>query len=254
MVWVILGPLSLYIAQDVALDVSQKFTAVAIPALFGALLRIPLGVLSDHIGPKHTGLLAQLVVMATLAYGWLVGLHSILALEVFGVLLGMAGGLKLLDLGVARLPGIETAPEEYIPGTPSYLAPEMFDGNADDERTDVYALGVTLYRMFSGHYPYGETEAFARPRFGRRQPLAHYRPDLPAWVDAVLDRATAVQADERYAHVADLVSDLEAGLSGAGGTTSSPCQPLYARNPLRFWQSLSLLLLIALLISLALRG
>lgn len=167
------------------------------------------------------------------------------------VLLLKAGGLKLLDLGVARLPGIETAPDEDIPGTPSYLAPEMFDGNAGDERTDVYALGVTLYRMFSGHYPYGETEAFARPRFGRRQPLAHYRPDLPAWLDAVLARATAVQADERYAHVADLVSELEAGFAGAGGTAPQRRQPLYARNPLRFWQGLSLLLLIALLISLA---
>lgn len=170
------------------------------------------------------------------------------------VLLLKAGGLRLLDLGVARLPGIETAPDEDIPGTPSYLAPEMFDGNAGDERTDVYALGVTLYRMFSGHYPYGETEAFARPRFGRRQPLAHYRPDLPAWLDAVLARATAVQADDRYAHVADLVSDLEAGFAGAAGTAPQRRQPLYARNPLRFWQGLSLLLLIALLISLARGG
>ena len=91
MVWVVLGPLSLYIAKDVALDVSQKFTVVAVPVLFGALLRIPLGMLADHVGPKRTGLLAQLVVMATLAYGWLVGLHSIRQLEAFGVLLGMAG-------------------------------------------------------------------------------------------------------------------------------------------------------------------
>ena len=92
------------------------------------------------------------------------------------VLLLAGGGLRLLDLGVARLPGLESTPDEDIPGTPSYLAPELFEGNAGDERTDVYALGVTLYRMFSGHYPYGETEAFARPRFARRQPLAHYRP------------------------------------------------------------------------------
>jgi serine/threonine protein phosphatase PrpC len=167
------------------------------------------------------------------------------------VLLLPDGGLRLLDLGVARLPGVQTAPNEDIPGTPSYLAPEMFDGNAGDERTDVYALGVTLYRMFTAHYPYGEAEAFMRPRFTRRQPLAHYRPDLPAWLDAVLARATAVQADERHAHVADLVSDLEHGLSGAAGLAVTPRQPLYARNPLRFWQGLSLLLLIALLVTLA---
>ena len=167
------------------------------------------------------------------------------------VLLLAGGGLKLLDLGVARLPGLESTPDEDIPGTPSYLAPELFEGNAGDERTDVYALGVTLYRMFSGHYPYGETEAFARPRFARRQPLAHYRPQLPAWLDSVLARATAVQAADRYAHVADVVADLEHGLSGGAGTAPQRPQPLYARNPLRFWQGLCALLAIALLIVLA---
>jgi len=167
------------------------------------------------------------------------------------VLLLTGGGLRLLDLGVARLPGLEIAPDEDIPGTPSYLAPELFEGNAGDERTDVYALGVTLYRMFSGHYPYGETEAFARPRFARRQPLAQHRPDLPAWLDSVLTRATAVQAADRYAHVADLVADLEHGLSGAAGTAPQRRQPLYARNPLRFWQGLCLLLAITLLVLLA---
>ena len=167
------------------------------------------------------------------------------------VLLLREGPLKLLDLGVARLPGVDALPDEDIPGTPSYLAPEMFDGNAGDEATDVYALGVTLYRMFTAQYPYGESEAFARPRFGRRQPLAQHRPDLPAWLDAVLARATAVQADERYAHVADLVADLEHGLSGAAGGAPGARQPLYSRDPLRFWQGLSLVLLIALLVVLA---
>lgn len=167
------------------------------------------------------------------------------------VLLLAGGGLRLLDLGVARLPGLQSTPDEDIPGTPSYLAPELFEGNAGDERTDVYALGVTLYRMFSGHYPYGETEAFARPRFARRQPLAYYRPDLPAWLDAVLTRATAVQAGDRHAHVADLVSDLEHGLSGAAGTAPQRRRPLYARNPLRFWQGLCLLLAVTLLVVLA---
>lgn len=158
------------------------------------------------------------------------------------------GALKLLDLGVARLPGVDALPDEDIPGTPGYLAPEMFEGNAGDEATDVYALGVTLYRLFTGHYPYGESEAFSRPRFGRRQPLAHYRPDLPAWLDAVLARATAVQAAERYAHVADLVADLEHGLSRGAGSSAVPRQPLYSRDPLRFWQGVSLVLLIVLLV------
>ncbi|MDD3651862.1 hypothetical protein [Immundisolibacter sp.] len=70
----------------------------------------------------------------------------------------------------------------------------------------------------------------------------------------MLARAAAVQADDRYAHAADLVSDLEAGFVGAAGTAPQRRQPPYGRNPLRFWQGLSLLLPIALLILLACGG
>jgi NNP family nitrate/nitrite transporter-like MFS transporter len=91
MVWVVLGPLSLYLSQDLGLTVGEKFHLVAIPILAGAMLRIPLGMLADHIGPKLTGQLGQLVVIAGLAYAWLFGLHSKLEVELLGVILGVAG-------------------------------------------------------------------------------------------------------------------------------------------------------------------
>lgn len=91
MVWVVLGPLSLYITQELNLPIAEKFGLVAIPILFGAILRIPLGILADHLGPKRTGELAQLVVMVGLAYAWLFGLHSKLEVEILGVILGIAG-------------------------------------------------------------------------------------------------------------------------------------------------------------------
>jgi NNP family nitrate/nitrite transporter-like MFS transporter len=91
MVWVVLGPLSLYLTQELNLPIAEKFGLVAIPILFGAILRIPLGMLADHLGPKRTGELAQLVVMAGLAYAWLFGLQSKLEVEILGVILGIAG-------------------------------------------------------------------------------------------------------------------------------------------------------------------
>jgi len=91
MVWVMLGPLSLYITKDLGIPVSEKFTLVAIPILSGAILRILIGFLADFLGPKSTGLLAQVVVMIGLGYVAVFGLHSKLEVEALGVLLGVGG-------------------------------------------------------------------------------------------------------------------------------------------------------------------
>src|SRR4030067_324617 len=76
MVWVVLGPLSLYLSQDLGLSIEEKFSIVAIPILAGALLRVPLGMLADHIGPKLTGSIAQIIVILGMTYAWIFGLHS----------------------------------------------------------------------------------------------------------------------------------------------------------------------------------
>jgi NNP family nitrate/nitrite transporter-like MFS transporter len=91
MVWVMLGPLSLYITKDLGLAVEEKFTIVAIPILAGAFFRPLLGSLADHMGPKLTGILAQVLVMLGLGYVFLFGLHSKLEVELLGALLGVAG-------------------------------------------------------------------------------------------------------------------------------------------------------------------
>ncbi len=91
MVWVVLGPLSLYLTQDLGLSIEEKFGIVAVPILAGALLRVPMGMLADHIGPKRAGQLGQIIVMVGLSYAWIFGLHSKLEVELLGVLLGFAG-------------------------------------------------------------------------------------------------------------------------------------------------------------------
>ncbi len=91
MAWVVLGPLMLYLGQELGLSVEDKFTLVAIPILAGALLRVPMGMLADHLGPKRTGQFGQLVVITGLAYAWLFGLGTKLEVEVLGTVLGVAG-------------------------------------------------------------------------------------------------------------------------------------------------------------------
>ncbi len=163
------------------------------------------------------------------------------------VILTTEGGLKLVDLGVARLPRVDEFAANEIPGTPSYLAPEMFGGNQGDQATDQFALGVTLWRIFAGRYPYGEAEAFSRPRFGQLQAPSSTRPDLPAWLDATLMRAVAIDADYRFGDVIELIRALEGGASVARNPLRAI--PLIERNPVRFWQVIALLLVIALVIA-----
>jgi serine/threonine protein phosphatase PrpC len=167
------------------------------------------------------------------------------------VVLESNGGLKLIDLGVARLRQFEEPESFETPGTRSYMAPELFAGAAAQESSDIFALGVTLYRMFSGGaYPYGEIEPFAQPRFGRPTPLVKYRPDLPAWLDHCLARAFAVDSRERYVDAVEFAFELENGSMRA--VPQSVARPsLYERNPVRFWQIVSIVLFIALLIALA---
>jgi serine/threonine protein phosphatase PrpC len=167
------------------------------------------------------------------------------------VILQPGGGLKLIDLGVARLPQLEDTELANSPGTPSYMAPELFTGSSASEETDLYALGVTLYRMFAGGaYPYGEIAPFSQPRFTRVTPLARHRPDLPAWLDHILARAVAVDPKVRFADVIEFAFELEHG-SLRARPMSVTRTPFYERNPTRFWQLVSAALLVALLVSLA---
>ncbi len=170
------------------------------------------------------------------------------------VILESNGGLKLIDLGVARLRRFEEPDSLEVPGTRSYMAPELFAGSRAEESSDIFALGVTVYRMFSGGaYPYGEVEPFAQPKFGRATPLSKHRPDLPAWLDHCLARAFALDPRGRHGDAVEFAFELEHASMRAVPQPLARLS-LYERSPVRFWQIISALLLIALLVALAWRG
>ena len=155
-------------------------------------------------------------------------------------------GVKLIDFGVARLGQSPDALGIAEPGTPSFMAPELFDGKPADATTDQFALGVTVYRLFTGQFPYGEIEPFTHPRFGISAPLASRRPDLPAWLDKTIGRAIAVNPKDRYEDVLEFMFELEHGAYRASPIQVQP-KPLYHRNPLLFWKIVAGLLALALL-------
>jgi len=165
------------------------------------------------------------------------------------VILEREASLKLIDFGVVRIPGMEDSQPQDIPGTPAYMAPEMFDGEAGNEATDIYALGVTMFRAFTGEYPYGNLDATSPPRRERPTPLSALRPDLPAWLQAALGRAVARDPGERFRDMAEFAVEMEAGPARAPLEVHRP-RTLLERNPVLFWQAVAALLACALAISL----
>ncbi len=101
MVWVILGPLGVQIARDLGLTHAQKGMMVATPVLAGAILRLFMGVLVDHLKPKLAGAIGQVIVLATLFCAWYFGIHSYAQTLILGIFLGVAGASFAVALPLA---------------------------------------------------------------------------------------------------------------------------------------------------------
>ncbi|MBK5299636.1 MULTISPECIES: bifunctional protein-serine/threonine kinase/phosphatase [Gammaproteobacteria] len=161
------------------------------------------------------------------------------------LLLGDDGELRLLDFGLAYCPGLSEDQACALPGTPSYIAPEAFRGDAPTPQQDLYAVGVTLYYLLTGHYPYGEIEAFQRPRFGVPVSASRYRPDLPEWIAQSLERAVAAAPDQRFETAEEWLLLLE---QGERRSLSVRPRPLLEREPLKVWRTLALVSLLVNLV------
>jgi serine/threonine protein phosphatase PrpC len=168
------------------------------------------------------------------------------------VILEGDGSLKLIDLGVVRVPGLEDAPPEGIPGTRAYMAPEMLAGEPGNEATDIYALGVTLFRAFTGEFPYGNADPTSPPARTRPRELSALRPDLPTWLQDALARAFALDPTQRFRDMSEFALEVESGPARAPLAVRRPLT-LYERAPLRFWKCIAALLALALVASLVWR-
>ncbi|MDT7836008.1 bifunctional protein-serine/threonine kinase/phosphatase [Aquabacterium sp. OR-4] len=146
------------------------------------------------------------------------------------------GRWRLLDLGAA-LSGREPASQrELRAGTPSYMNPEQWEGAPADARSDLYALGVSLYQWLTGSLPYGEIEPYQLARY-RRDPVAptRLRPDLPVWLERVVMRAIAREPRERFETSEELLLALERG--AARPLPALRATPLARRNRDALWKA-----------------
>jgi serine/threonine protein phosphatase PrpC len=157
------------------------------------------------------------------------------------LLLGDDGELRVLDFGLAYCPGLSLDRAHVVPGTPSFIAPEAFNGDLPTPQQDLYSVGVTLYYLLTGHYPYGEIEAFQRPKFTHPVSASRYRPDLPDWLPISLERAVAAQPLNRYETAEEWLIVLE---HADRQELSIRPRPFLEREPLQVWRTLGLVSLL----------
>ncbi len=120
-------------------------------------------------------------------------------------------------------------------GTASYLAPERFKGAPISERTEIFAIGVTLFEGLTQAFPYGEIERFQTPRFHSPKRPGALNPNLPPWLEAVLLRATSTEPERRYQNYSEFLFDLEHPNRVAPFRAEN--LPLLERDPLRVYKT-----------------
>jgi serine/threonine protein phosphatase PrpC len=203
---------------------------------------------------QHRPGVAQAIAMATQAAKALGHLHrqGVIHRDVKPANLhqGDDGVLRLLDLGVA-LSGREPESARTLhAGTPSFINPEQWGfrlrgGGVDtdappepaDARSDLFALGVTLYQLLTGKLPYGEVLPYQAGRY-YREPVApsRHNPEVPIWLDHIVLKAVNRDQKQRFETAEELLLALERGASRP--LTAPPATPLIQRDPTMVWKLL----------------
>jgi eukaryotic-like serine/threonine-protein kinase len=134
------------------------------------------------------------------------------------VLIDLDGAAKVTDFGIARSREIddELTQTGTLLGTGDYIAPEQASGEAVDERSDQYSLGVLLYELLVGEVPYPAPNVMSSAMRHLRDPVPSVctaRPDVPPRVDAIVARAMAKRPDDRFPSMEAMTAALEAALA-----------------------------------------
>jgi hypothetical protein len=160
------------------------------------------------------------------------------------IMLPDAGGVKLVDFGIARVEA-DDAPTRVtvtgtgmLVGTPAYMTPEQLQGGRVDQRSDLFALGVVLYEAATGQHPFaGRTRATTMLNILQLEPppLASRRALAFGPLEPIVARCLRKNPDLRYPSATDLIADLQRA-AGTLTTGSTGGVPVAASDPSWWWR------------------
>jgi len=164
------------------------------------------------------------------------------------------GRIKLIDFGSSQTGSVDSISTETTHlglGTLNYSAPELFYGQRNNHKSELFSLAVLTYQLLTNRSPYKElnqiNEAPKKYHLWRYRPITTYRKDLPRYVDVVLAKALSANPSQRYEHYSEFITALNTSHSPLAQQANLP---LLERDPVKFWQGVSGVLLLLLFISL----
>lgn len=173
------------------------------------------------------------------------------------IMIDTSNTVKIIDFGSTFIAGIEemreSSSEQWNLGTAAFMAPEYFLGELGTKQSDIYSLACTMYFMLTGRFPYGSAVAKTQTRAGQNrltyQPIRHKQESsqehIPLWVDLTLKKALHVNPEQRYQELSEFVHDLHKPNKQFINRTHPP---LAERNPVKFWQGVSAILFLIIVV------
>ena len=159
------------------------------------------------------------------------------------------GQVKLIDFGSSYVMGVHeiSSPilRDEILGTADYSAPELLLNEKGGFKADQFSLASIIYEMLTGQLPYGQGFEGVRQKSDlsklHYQPSYHHNVHVPVWLDGALRKALSFNPKQRYEALSEFVFDLH---HPNPKFLSRQHIPVIEKNPLRFWQALSGILLL----------
>ena len=166
------------------------------------------------------------------------------------IMIDSTNTVKIIDFGSTFIAGVTDAnTEEIMRGTIRYSAPEYFLGQLGSQSSDIFSLAVITYQMLTGKFPYSAKIAQAKSVSAQNKlnykSLINDDSELPVWLDDTLEHALKMNPLKRYNELSEFIHDLRQPNKLFLAKTRPP---LLQRDPVMFWQGISFLLFIVLII------